>query len=69
MEFEGRRNRGGLSPFTDQPAIAASTQSKAQTIEDDRLARPGFAGEDGQPLGEGKIEVVDQNDVADRKSH
>ena len=43
MKLEGRRHRGGLSAFANQPAVAASAQSKAQTIEDDGLARPGFA--------------------------
>ena len=69
MKLEGCCHRGGLGAFADQPAVAASAERETQTVEDDGLARAGFPGENRQSPGERKIEVIDQNDVADRKSH
>jgi hypothetical protein len=57
-----------LGAFADQPTVTASAKRETQAVEDDGLPRPGFPSENRQPPGERKIEVIDQNDVADRKS-
>src|SRR5208337_4516231 len=57
-----------LSALAHKAAIAARSQRKAEAIEYNRLARPGLARENRQPLGEAQVELVDQNNIADRKS-
>src|SRR5690606_18179955 len=46
-------------------AVAAPTQGEREGVEQDGLAGAGFTGEDAEPPIEGKIEPIDQDDVAD----
>ena len=39
-------------------------KSETETVEQDRLSGPGFAGQDRQSGGEGKVQSLDQDDVA-----
>ena len=55
-------------PRADQFGAPAPTQHKAQGIQQDRLARPGFPGEHAKATGEIKVKRLDQHDVADGKS-
>ena len=51
----------------DHRGIAAPAKRQRQCIEQDRLAGAGLAGEHGQAGGEIDVELVDDDDVADRK--
>jgi hypothetical protein len=53
------------APPAHQPGVGARAGRQAQGVEDDRLARPGLAGERGQALADGEVEGLDQHDVAD----
>lgn len=46
-------------------AIAAPAKREAERVEKDGLSGAGLAGQHGQAPVEGKIERVDENDVAD----
>ena len=46
-------------------ALGARAQRQTQGVEDDRLARPGLAGQHGQAALDLEIERVHQHDVAD----
>ena len=66
-EFEGRRHACLVLAPAHQRAVGAVAQHEAERIEQDRLARPGLAGEHTQPAPEGEVERLDQHDVADGK--
>ena len=57
-----------LGPLPHQRLVATRAQRQREGIEQDRLARAGFAGEHGKALGKIDVEPVDQDDVADGKS-
>ena len=72
-EGEGRvvsrqRKSGGdnatLGAHPHQGGIAASPQCQPQRIEQDGFASTGFAGQHGEALVEGNVELLDQDDVA-----
>ncbi len=66
---EGRRDGRGLRAFADELAVAPRAKGEAEAIENDGLARPRFSREDCQPLGKNEIELIDQDNIADRQSH
>ncbi len=57
-----------LGALAHQRLVAAAAERQREGIEQDRLAGAGLAGEHGEPRGEIDVELVDQDDVADRKS-
>ncbi len=57
-----------LDALPHQRLVAAAAQSQRESIEQDRLAGAGLAGEHGKAVGKIDVEPVDQDDVADRKS-
>ena len=66
----GSKARGDASLFgrrAHQPAIGAGAKRKAKTVQQNRLASPGFAGQHGQALAERQIQPLDQNDIANRQ--
>ncbi len=70
MVFGQRQHRHHLPAvraLAHQRRVAASTQRQGQRVEQDRFARAGFAGQHGQPRLEGEVQLIDQNDVADRQ--
>ena len=66
VELGGHARLGGTP--AQQAGIGARAQRQAQSIEKDRFAGAGLAGQHAQPRREGEIEPVDQDDVADGKS-
>ena len=67
-DIEHGGNLALLDPLPNQGLIPPATKGQRESIEQDRLAGAGFAGEHGKPIGEIDIEPVDQHDVADRES-
>ena len=64
---EDRRHLPLILAVADQRRVAAGAEGQRGGVEEDGLAGAGFARQHGQTLGEGQIEPVDQDDVADRK--
>ncbi len=66
-----RREHGGhdglLGADPHQPRLGACAQRQAETVEQDRLAGAGLAGQHGQAGAEIKVEPLDQHHVADRE--
>ena len=50
-----------------QRSVAAAAERERERVEQNRLAGAGLAGEHRQPRPEGEVEVVDEDDVADRE--
>ena len=65
--IEAGGNAGLRLPCPDQAAIGAGAERQPQRIEQDRLARAGFTGEDGQAGAELQVQRLDQHDIADGK--
>ena len=63
VELGGDAGLGGAA--AQQAGIGARAQRQAQSIEQDRFAGAGLAGQHAQARREGEIEAVDQDDVAD----
>ena len=66
-QVEARRHLPLRFAVAGQRAVAARAERERQSVEQDRLSRPGFAGEDGEAVGELEVQLVDQHDVADRE--
>ena len=62
----GRDHRLRL-PGADQGAVGARAKRQPERVEQDRLARPGLAGEHAKPGFEIEVERLDQDDIADGK--
>jgi len=67
VELEGRGDAGLVRTAAHQPGLGAFAQRQPERVEQDRLARPGLAGEHAKPTLEGEVERLDQDDVADGK--
>ncbi len=65
---KGGGDHGLFGAGADQPGIGARAQSEAQTVEQDRFAGPGLAGERRQPGAEREVQPLDQHHVADREA-
>ncbi len=52
---------GGTLP--DQPGFGTSAQGQSQCVEQDGLAGPGLAGQDGEASIEGQIQLLDQHHI------
>ncbi len=68
----GRKLEGGgdlalRRALPHQRRVAARAGRQRESIEQDRFAGAGLAGEHRQALAEFEIEPVDQNDIADRQ--
>ena len=66
-KLENRRHLALSLALAHERSIAATADGEREGIEQDRLAGAGFAGERRQALAEFEIELVDQDDVADRQ--
>jgi hypothetical protein len=65
---QGEHGRGRSvagRPSADEAGVGARAGGQAQGVEDDRLAGPGFAGQRGQALADGKVQALDEHDVTD----
>ena len=60
-------DRGLLGAGPHQALLGAGTECEAETVEQDRLAGAGFAGQDGEARTEAEVKAFDQHDVADRE--
>ncbi len=54
-------------PVPNEASIAAPAERQRESIEQDRFARARLAREDGQTPMEMQLELVDEDDVANRK--
>ncbi len=61
-EFGGDRRLAGA--VAHEPGFTAFPQRQPQRIEQDRLPRPGLAGQHAQPRSKRQIEPVDQDNLA-----
>ena len=66
-EFEGCGDARLVLARAHQPGIRAIAQHQAERIEQDRLARPGLAGEHAKARAERKFQPFDQHHVPDGK--
>ena len=67
-ELEARGHACALLAAAHQHRLRTIAQHEAERIEQDRLARAGFAGQHAEPAAEVEIERLDQHHVADGKS-
>ena len=56
------------APRRTSAASPRAPAGQAQGVQDDRLARPGLAGQRGQARPEGQVQGLDQHDVADAQA-
>ncbi len=66
-KLEGRGHLALSGAPAHQGCIASCADGEREGIEQDRLAGAGLAGQREQALTELEIELVDQNDIADRE--
>ena len=64
VDLEARGHHRLRRAVTDQRGLGALAEGKPQSVEQDRLARTGFASERTEPSGEIEVERLDQHDVA-----
>ena len=62
---EDGSGRGLFGTRPHQTGVRPRAQRQAEGVEDDRLARPGLAGQHGQAAVNLKVEGIDQHNVAD----
>ncbi len=65
---EHRDHRGLFRTLAHQSLLGARAECQAQAVQQDRLARAGLAGEDGEAGVELQIQALDQHHVADRQA-
>ena len=63
--LEDRLDRRGLLAGADEVGGGAAADEQPDGADEDRLARPGFAGQDVQARLELELEPVDDGEVAD----
>jgi hypothetical protein len=56
---------GALGITADEIGAAAPAGDQAERVDDDRLARPGLAGEHGEARAEFDVQCIDDGEVAD----
>ena len=66
-DLEQRRDDRLRLPGADQRGVGARAQRQPERVEQDRLARPGLAGEHAKPGFEIEVERLDEDDIADGK--
>src|ERR1700744_6223853 len=64
-QIENGRHLALRLALAHQRSIAAAAERQGESIEQDRFAGAGLAGQHGQARAEGEIEAIDENDVAD----
>ena len=64
---ENRRHLALVRAAPHERGVAPSAKRERKSVEKDRFAGAGLAGQHGQALAEFEIELVDQDDVADRQ--
>ena len=65
-QLQDGHHLAALGTVAHQGRVAAPAEGEGQGIEQDGLAGPGLAGERRQPGIQGQIELVDEDDVANR---
>ncbi len=64
---EHRRDLALRLALAHQAAVAAAAERQREGIEEDRLAGAGLPGQDAQAFAKVQLELIDQDDVADRE--
>ena len=64
---EDRRHLALVRATPHQRRVASPAKGERKSVEKDRFAGSGLAGEHAQPVAEFEIELVDQDHVADRQ--
>jgi len=67
-DVEGGRHLSLLRAVADQPGVTAAAERQREGVEQDRLTRAGLAGKRGQTTIKPDIELIDKDNVANRKS-
>ena len=67
-ELERRGNARPLLARADQRGFRPVAEHQPERVEQDRLARPGLAGQHPEPAGEGEVQRLDQHDVPDSQT-
>ena len=67
-QLEARGDLALARAAPHQRSIAAAADGEGEGVEQDRFSGAGLAGEHAKSGTEFEIELVDQNDVADRQS-
>src|SRR3546814_19637649 len=67
-EVEGGGDAGLLGAGPQQARIGPVAEREAEGIQPDRLTGAGLAGEDAEAATEGKVELLDDDDVANRQA-
>gem|GEM_PF-6297270 len=65
---EHSRRHRLFGPATHQTGIAACAQRQTQRIQNNRLTRAGFTGQNRQPLLDLKVQSIDENHITDGKT-
>ena len=66
--FKHHRPRGLLGAGAQQAGVGTVAERKAEGIQKDRLAGAGFPGEYPEAAVKGQVELLDNDDVADRQA-
>ena len=67
FHVERRDHLPMLGALAHQRRVAAAAERERERVEHDRLARAGLPGQHREPRGEIEIELLDEDDVANRK--
>ncbi len=63
-QFERRRDLALLRAMAHERSIAARTEGKPKSVEQNGLSRSGLPREDGEPRRKLDIEMLNENNVA-----
>ena len=66
-QLQHRHHLPALGPCPDQRRVATAAKRQRQRIEQDGFARTGLTGQCGKSVFEREIELVDQDNVSNRK--
>jgi hypothetical protein len=66
-QLQHRHYLAAFLPTANERGIAPAPKRQRQRVEQDRLAGTGFAGQHGHAAIQRQIELIDENDVANRK--
>src|SRR5690606_18398922 len=66
-EFEGGRRARLVLAGAHERGLGAVAEHQPERVEQDRLARPGFAGKHAEARRESQVERLDQDDITDRE--
>src|SRR5690606_35684941 len=63
--FEQHADLGPLRAVTDDARVRPVAEREAERVDEDRLAGPGLAGDDGQAVAELDLDLVDHGEILD----